>query len=546
MCGITGFIGTGKTPASFNVDKMNLLMFWNNERGGDATGIFTPTHGVVKTTKEAPEFLKDGKLLLNQDNIFIGHLRSGTSGDKTNVNNAHPFEFNSLVGVHNGTLRNIWNILKKEGIDKEKEKIGVDSEALYRIINEKGPNIISEIDGAMALVWYDRITNDIKVYRNKERPLYYGYDDNGDIYLSSIKEALNVIGCCWIEEFDVETLYTINNNGLSDVILTIPAYKAPEVKSKFSKFIGAFGRKIREKHHYNSGFMFSHLSFYHSISEDGDTRGITLNNIDDKKDHIMFRLDEIIENKSKQNFCGMYNAYQPVERQYTLKVTLYKNGSDMGQFYIDGYDRILKCFINEESFKDKGFLGGVAVCNISQDYCGKSYEIVKSGEYVQLNDCDENAISFEVTEDNGKTYEETIEDFTSFIPIYDAEDLMIFKAIYNEEDLKKMSNSNQEEQEEQKDWYMTSHEELVQFKKEIEEIIRKGINESKDCTIDNDFTLIQTSMFQELDSAFETFSDASYYVEDDMEEDVEENANLEESEIDDDKVSSEGHNLSED
>lgn len=96
---------------------------------------------------------------------LIGHNRSATVG-KIVRKNAHPFEFDKVVGVHNGTLRNKW-VLEKHG------DYDTDSEALYANINHYGVEAaIEKLDGAYTLVWYDKEDTTINFLRNKERPLY--------------------------------------------------------------------------------------------------------------------------------------------------------------------------------------------------------------------------------------------------------------------------------------------------------------------------------------------------------------------------------------
>lgn len=96
---------------------------------------------------------------------LLGHNRYATVG-KVNRQNAHPFQFSKVIGVHNGTLKNKWSLDKANEFD-------TDSEALYYNINEKGvDDIIPKIDGAYALVWYNIEKHSINFLRNTERPLY--------------------------------------------------------------------------------------------------------------------------------------------------------------------------------------------------------------------------------------------------------------------------------------------------------------------------------------------------------------------------------------
>ena len=205
MCGIVAYSG----KKHFDSDKIKLLMYWNSvERGEDATGIFTPEAGVYKKAKSCNEFLTANNLNIYLSNQFIGHVRQSTSGNAKIDRNAHPFEFGVITGVHNGTLKNIWGLLPSYGLASK--DYNVDSEALYKLISDKGPEIIGKIEGAMALVWYNSDKNVLQVYKNDERTLFRGKID-GNMYISSIQEPLKVIGCTQIKEFKDETLYSISN-----------------------------------------------------------------------------------------------------------------------------------------------------------------------------------------------------------------------------------------------------------------------------------------------------------------------------------------------
>lgn len=99
--------------------------------------------------------------------IVIGHNRAATRGAVDN-NNAHPFEFENVVGVHNGTLRYRGKLPKADFIN--------DSEHLYWSINSQGiAKTWTQLEGAAALAFYDKKEDSLNLIRNKERPLYYTF-----------------------------------------------------------------------------------------------------------------------------------------------------------------------------------------------------------------------------------------------------------------------------------------------------------------------------------------------------------------------------------
>jgi hypothetical protein len=81
--------------------------------------------------------------------------------------NAHPFTFGTVTGVHNGSLRDWWDLENYRTHD-------VDSKALIETIAARGiKETWKSFIGAAAVVWWDEDDSSINMVRNKERPLTY-------------------------------------------------------------------------------------------------------------------------------------------------------------------------------------------------------------------------------------------------------------------------------------------------------------------------------------------------------------------------------------
>lgn len=225
-CGLIGY--SGSKP--FDKEKIKLLMIWNSfERGKDATGIYTPKNDLIKDNNIATKFLTDKSF--KEDNLLIAHVRAKTVGSNT-VKNAHPFKEGNTCLAHNGTLKNHYPLLRKYKLDFQYHD--VDSHIITSIISqEKNFKVLNEIDGAAALLIHDiEDPTVLYVFRNKERPLFKG-NYNGGMYISSIKESLEVIGCVNVKEFKEDYLYTIKDGlikGVPSKIVNKP-YSEPVTKN---------------------------------------------------------------------------------------------------------------------------------------------------------------------------------------------------------------------------------------------------------------------------------------------------------------------------
>lgn len=225
MCGIIGFSG----PDNFDYKKIELLALCNSyERGGDATGFYTPKQGIRKDNVEAHNFLLNSKFQLESSNLLIGHLRKKSIGANT-TKNAHPFNYNKLIGCHNGTINNYMGLANMYNI--KHKNYDTDSQVLFQALSKEFtdgqyPDVFESYDGAAAVLFTLENSNELYAYRDNERPLYYGFSDK-NMYISSLEYALKYIDCVDIKQFTKDVLYKIVNGEIVSEVKPKEKPKSP-------------------------------------------------------------------------------------------------------------------------------------------------------------------------------------------------------------------------------------------------------------------------------------------------------------------------------
>jgi hypothetical protein len=152
--------------------------------------------GVLKAVGEPRQLYNKYNKLFTKDkvpsfnlNIILGHNRAATQGSITEAN-AHPFDFDNLVGAHNGTIQK-WSMRDFKGF----KDFDVDSQILYSHLDRTDDlqYIWDNVDGAMALTWWNRKNNTIHFARNGERPLHYCFSEDGKkVYWASEAWMLSI------------------------------------------------------------------------------------------------------------------------------------------------------------------------------------------------------------------------------------------------------------------------------------------------------------------------------------------------------------------
>jgi asparagine synthetase B (glutamine-hydrolysing) len=248
MCGLFG-VNTS-TLSKQEINNTLQLGIMSQLRGTDSTGmIVAGRHGNSKKARHiydvkiTKDVVPSGYFLLTTEayqpfkeipiaTTIVGHCRAATIGSVT-VDNAHPFEYGDIVGVHNGTLVGT--------LADEAKKLGItDSEMFYRELAES--TLQKAIDkcgfhSAYAFVWIDKSTNTLNLLRNSRRPLYLMYDKHKTTtYWASEKGMLNLLAerenpVDFLSPFmlkdDVHVMIELGDNSCVNVPDIRPTYVPP-------------------------------------------------------------------------------------------------------------------------------------------------------------------------------------------------------------------------------------------------------------------------------------------------------------------------------
>lgn len=204
MCGLFGMIGPDIKLADLGL--VQTLAYLSGLRGLDGTGVCQGAvtrrrveHRVTKSSMNSVNFLdyhvycrnkgSDSSILNSVgDNFMLGHTRYATKGFISDEN-AHPFEFPSLVGMHNGTL-----------LDTAfQSTTKTDSELMFETMDKEGVAVVLRDlnpKSAWAIAILNKDSGDITIGRNDKRPLFFASNKDRKVfyYASEIRFLMFAAG----------------------------------------------------------------------------------------------------------------------------------------------------------------------------------------------------------------------------------------------------------------------------------------------------------------------------------------------------------------
>jgi glucosamine 6-phosphate synthetase-like amidotransferase/phosphosugar isomerase protein len=196
MCGIAGF-SLGEESRLDRTLAAQALLASIAERGADAVGYAWRAAGdnkphVHKQRSGASALLTDLDVPEHATQLLV-HVRDYTKGHPTIEANNHPIRHGAVVGVHNGVIQNDEEVLRRHGIERERQDMTVDSEVIFALADRaRGQaRTFEQLRGSMAAAWMDERHPELFLARGVGRPLWLGHTRH-EVFFASTREALEI------------------------------------------------------------------------------------------------------------------------------------------------------------------------------------------------------------------------------------------------------------------------------------------------------------------------------------------------------------------
>jgi glucosamine 6-phosphate synthetase-like amidotransferase/phosphosugar isomerase protein len=197
LCGIAGYSLSRESRVDPTL-AAQTLMAAISERGSDASGYCYRGPGlplqVHKRRSGASEFLDSVSVPAGATQVLV-HVRDYTKGHPSLNANNHPVRHGTVVGIHNGIIKNDEEIFARYGFERAEEGMTVDSEAIFALAEHERSraHALEELYGSMATAWLDERDQDVLfLARGIGRPLWIG-EGRHELFFASTREALELV-----------------------------------------------------------------------------------------------------------------------------------------------------------------------------------------------------------------------------------------------------------------------------------------------------------------------------------------------------------------
>ena len=169
-----------------------------SERGSDAAGYCYRGPGVelsIHKQRSGASGLLDSIRVPAAARQALVHVRDYTKGHPSLEANNHPVRHGSVVGIHNGIIRNDEEIFAEYGFERAAPRMTVDSEAIFALMEaeKSSAKALDKLFGSMASAWMDeREAEALYVARGMGRPLWIGQGRH-ELFFASTRAALELV-----------------------------------------------------------------------------------------------------------------------------------------------------------------------------------------------------------------------------------------------------------------------------------------------------------------------------------------------------------------
>jgi glucosamine 6-phosphate synthetase-like amidotransferase/phosphosugar isomerase protein len=197
LCGIAGY----SLNDSSRVDPTlatQILMAAISERGSDAAGYCYRGPDIalaIHKQRSGASRLLDSIRVPAKARQALVHVRDYTKGHPSLEANNHPIRHGSVVGIHNGIIKNDEEIFAEYGFERAAPQMTVDSEAIFALmeLERSSAKALDRLYGSMASAWMDeREPGVMYLARGMGRPLWIGEGRN-ELFFASTKAALELV-----------------------------------------------------------------------------------------------------------------------------------------------------------------------------------------------------------------------------------------------------------------------------------------------------------------------------------------------------------------
>jgi glucosamine 6-phosphate synthetase-like amidotransferase/phosphosugar isomerase protein len=197
LCGIAGYSLALDSTVERTVAARALLT-GIAERGADAVGYAYRRPGtqiaVHKQRSGATALLERISVPEDATKLLV-HVRDYTKGHPSLTANNHPVRHGSVVGIHNGIIKNDDELFAEHGIARAESGMTVDSEIIFALAERsrgRTAAALQQLYGSMATAWLDESRPELLLARGVGRPLWIGQTKK-ELFFASTRVALELV-----------------------------------------------------------------------------------------------------------------------------------------------------------------------------------------------------------------------------------------------------------------------------------------------------------------------------------------------------------------